>query len=105
VGEQRFLAAMRDAPHVHAILREAREHGYPAGQQRAFVMAKVLEQSKVVIVGSEHPELVSACKMIPAETMQEALALAASDLGTELDVLIVPHALLTLPVVEDTGLS
>jgi nickel-dependent lactate racemase len=105
VGEQRFLAAMRDAPDVHSILKEAREHGYPAGQQRAFVMAKVLEQSKVVIVGSEHPELVSACKMIPAETMQEALALAAGDLGTELDVLIVPHALLTLPVVEDTDPS
>jgi nickel-dependent lactate racemase len=101
VGEQRFLAAMRDAPDVHAILEDARENGYPAGQQRAFVMAKVLEQSKVVIVGSEYPELVSACKMVPAETMQEALALAASDLGTELDVLIVPHALLTLPVVEE----
>jgi nickel-dependent lactate racemase len=102
VGEQRFLAAMRDAPDVHSILADARRHGYPAGQQRAFVMAKVLEQNKVVIVGSECPEVVSACKMIPAETIQEALAMAAGDLGAELDVLVVPHALLTLPVVEDT---
>ena len=66
-------------------------------------MAKVLEQNKVIIVGSEHPEVVSACKMIPAETMREALALAAADLGTELEVLIVPHALLTLPVVEHSA--
>ena len=99
VGEQRFLAAMRDAPHVQFILDDGRKHGYPPGQQRAFVMAKVLEQSKVIIVGSEHPEIVSACKMIPAATMEEALSMAAADLGAELDVLVVPHALLTLPVV------
>ncbi len=99
VGEQRFFEAMRDAPDVQAILRDAREHGYPPGQQRAFVMAKVLEQASVIIVGSECPEVVAACKMKPAETMEQALAWAAEDLGHDLEVLIVPHALLTLPVV------
>jgi nickel-dependent lactate racemase len=105
VGEQRFLAAMRDAPDVQSILDDGRAHGYPPGQQRAFVMAKVLEQARVVIVGSEHPEVVEACKMTPAATMEEALALAAQELGEELDVLIVPHALLTLPVVEHPASS
>ncbi len=100
VGEQRFLAAMRDAPDVQYILDDARQHGYPPGQQRAFVMAKVLEEARVVIVGSERPDVVTACKMTPAATMEEALDLAARELGTDLDVLIVPHALLTLPVVE-----
>jgi hypothetical protein len=57
----------------------------------------------VVIVGSEHPDVVAACKMIPAPTMEEALSLAARELGNELDVLLVPHALLTLPVVGDTA--
>ena len=99
VGEQRFFVAMRDAPDVQSILDDARRHGYPPGQQRAFVMAKVLEQARVVIVGSECPDVVAACKMIPAATMEEALALAARELGPDLDVLIVPHALLTLPVV------
>ncbi|RLC86048.1 MAG: hypothetical protein DRI79_10555 [Chloroflexi bacterium] len=91
---------MRDAPDVQFILDDARKHGYPPGQQRAFVMAKVLEEARVVIVGSEHPEVVAACKMTPAATMEEALEMAASELGPELDVLIVPHALLTLPVVQ-----
>jgi nickel-dependent lactate racemase len=100
VGEQRFLAAMRDAPDVQHILDDARAHGYPPGQQRAFVMAKVLERNVVIVVGSEHPEIVSACKMTPAATMEEALALAAADLGPDLDVLVVPYALLTLPVVQ-----
>ena len=100
VGEQRFLAAMRDAPSIQFILEDARKNGYPPGQQRAFVMAKVLEQTKVVIVGSECPELVSACKMIPAATMDEALGLASRELGPACKVLVVPHAMLTLPVIQ-----
>jgi lactate racemase len=101
VGEQRFLSAMRDMPDVQSILADARLHGYPPGHQRAFVMAKVLEKSHVIIVGSECPEIISACKMIPAATMDEALQIAAADVGESCDVLIVPHALLTLPVVQE----
>jgi len=100
VGEQRFLAALRDAPDLQFILDDARKNGYPPGQQRAFVMAKVLEQNKVIIVGSEYPELIAECKMLPVATMDEALAIAQADLGMELDVLVVPHALLTLPIVQ-----
>jgi nickel-dependent lactate racemase len=100
VGEQRFFASMRDAPDIPFILRDARRNGYPAGQQRAFVLAKVLEQSHIVIVGSENPEAVSACKMIPASDMDEAFRIAAADVGFDCDVLIVPHALQTLPVIQ-----
>jgi hypothetical protein len=64
-------------------------------------MAKVLEKARVVIVGSETPDVVRDCKMTPVETMEEALKLAANELGSDLDVLIVPHALLTLPVVTE----
>ena len=98
-GEQRFLSAMRDAPDIQYILNDARRNGYPPGQQRAFVMAKVLEQVQVIIVGSECPDLVAACKMIPAATMEEAFHIAAKGLGDRNQVLIVPHALLTLPVI------
>lgn len=101
VGEQRFFERMRDARDMPSLLEELRRSGYPPGAQRAFVMAKVLEGARVIIVGSEHPDLVKACKMIPAETMEEALGIAAETLGSELDVLIVPHALLTLPVVRE----
>lgn len=100
VGEQRFFAAMRDAPDLQTILDDARRNGYPPGQQRAFIMAKMLEETNVIIVGSECPDLVAACKMIPAATMEEALELAASKLGSSCDVLIVPHAMLTLPVIK-----
>ncbi len=103
VGEQRFLAAMRDAPDVKYILEDAWRNSYPPGGQRAFVLAKVLDQTQVVIVGSEHPDLVADCKMIPAATMPEALALAEQSLGKSSDVLIVPYAMLTLPVIRSTN--
>jgi lactate racemase len=99
IGEKRYLEAMREAPDVATILREARTFGYKPGQQRAFVMAKVLEKCDVIIVGSEDPQVVRDARLIPAETMEEALATAASRLGARLDVLVVPHALRTLPIV------
>jgi nickel-dependent lactate racemase len=100
-GEQRFYSAMREAPDVHTILEDARRNGYPAGQQRAFVLAKVLEKSRVIVVASKCPDVVAACKMIPAESMDEALRIAAGELGLSCEVLIVPHALVTLPVVRE----
>jgi lactate racemase len=100
VGEQRFLSAMRDMPDVKSILEDGRRNGFPPGQQRAFVIAKVLEHTKIIVVGSKCPEIVAACKMIPAATMDDAVRIAARDKGMACDVLIVPHALLTLPVVQ-----
>ena len=99
VGEQRFLQKMKSATDMPSLLAELRRTGYPPGAQRAFVMAKVLEQTGVMIVGSETPEVVRDAKMIPAADMDEAFRIAADKLGPNLDVLIVPHALLTLPVV------
>ena len=105
VGEQRFLAAMRNAPNIQAILDDARQNGYPPGQQRAFVLAKVLEHNQIIIVGSEHPDLVRDCKMIPATTIEEALAIAEQSLGKSCEVLVVPHAMLTLPVIQSSSTS
>jgi nickel-dependent lactate racemase len=99
VGEQRFYQALRDFPTVQALIEDARLHGYPPGQQRAFIMAKVLAETNVIIVGAENPQIVQDVKMIPAATMAEALAIVQERLGGELEVLIVPHALLTLPVI------
>ena len=100
VGEQRFLKAMQDAPDVQTILNDARQHGYPPGQQRAFVMAKVLEENEVMIVGAQDPNLILSAQFLAEPTMEAALARVSEKLGDNLDVLIVPHALLTLPIVQ-----
>jgi len=100
IGEQRYYEAMRDAPDMQSILDDARTHGYKPGGQRAFVMAKVQEACDIIIVRSECPDIVRDLHMIPATTMEEAFAIVQEDLGRELEVAIIPHALLTLPIIE-----
>jgi lactate racemase len=110
VGEQRFLKAMQDAPDIQFILDDARRNGYPPGQQRAFVMAKVLEQNQVIVVGAQDPDLIRSAKFLAAPIMEAAFELVRDSLGPDplgqgLDALIVPHALLTLPIVQTPGQS
>lgn len=100
VGEQRFLEEMRNATDMPSLLEDLRRTGYPPGAQRAFVMAKVMEKTHVIIVGSETPDLVRLVHMIPAEHMDQAFRLATEKMARDdLEVLIVPHALMTLPIV------
>ncbi len=98
-GERRFLETMRSGIDMVSLLAELRRTGYPPGAQRAFVMAKVLEKNHVIIVGTETPDVVRQLHMIPAADMDEGFRIAVSKMGrNELKVLIVPQALLTLPV-------
>jgi nickel-dependent lactate racemase len=107
VGEQRFLETMRQATDMSSLLSELRSTGYPPGAQRAFVMAKVLEKNPVIIVGSMTPDVVRQVHMIPAVDMEEAFNIAAERIGRkDLEVLIVPHGLQTLPIVtKDTRIQ
>jgi len=101
-GEKHFLEKMRSAESMTTLLAELRRTGYPPGAQRAFIMAKVLERSHVIVVGSEMPDVVRQAKMIPVPDMDGAFREAAKIMGRrDLDVLIVPHALLTLPIVNE----
>ncbi len=104
VGERNFFAAMRDAPSIGHILADARQNGYPPGQQRAFILARVLAENPIIIVGAEDPAIIRQAHLGTAPTLAAALDQAAAVLGPRppdvpLEVLIVPHALLTLPVV------
>jgi nickel-dependent lactate racemase len=99
VGEQRFFETMDKAVDIPSLLTELRSTGYPPGAQRAFVMAKVLEKTHVIIAGTETPDVVRRLHMIPATDVEESFKIAAATIGrSDLDVLIVPHALQTLTI-------
>jgi nickel-dependent lactate racemase len=98
-GERSFLETMKGAVNMDSLLAELRSTGYPPGGQRAFIMAKVLERTQVIIAGTVTPDVVRQLHMTPAADMDEAFRVAASKIGRhDLDVLIVPQALLTLPI-------
>lgn len=94
IGEQRFFAMLK-ARTIEEIVATKK---FKAGEQRAFLMAKVLKKSKVVIVGSSTPEIIKEAKMIAAKDMEEAFEIIKNDLGSSLEVLLVPNALMTLPI-------
>lgn len=95
-GERRFYETLTAAPDMTTLLAEARRAGLRPGEARAFVMAKVLSEVEVVVAGAE-PELIRRAHMTPAPDVESALARLVAQRGSDLDVLVVPHALLTLP--------
>lgn len=100
-GEQHYYQIMRSAANMSSLQAELRQKGYPPGAQRAFFMAKVLSENHVIMAGSKSPHIVRDLHMIPATDMNEAFLIAGDRLGrADLDVLIVPHALITLPIVQ-----
>lgn len=100
-GEQRFLAAMAAPGGAAEVISRARRDGIRPGEQRAYVMALVLQDVDVIVAGIADPEIARAVGFVPAASVEEALAVAAAKVGTSADVLIVPHALQTLPIVAD----
>jgi nickel-dependent lactate racemase len=104
-GEQRFKAAMSQPGGPGAVIARARSDGIRPGEQRAYIMARVLQDVTVIIAGAENPDEVKAVGCLPAATVDEALAMAREQVGVPATALVVPHALLTLPFVQATGIA
>jgi nickel-dependent lactate racemase len=100
-GEQRFLAALERAESPAAVVDAARKH-FEGGEQRAVMLALTLQHCLVIIAASEAPEVVRLAKLRAAVDVEEALDIAYEHIGrpTRASVLLVPHALHTLPVVQ-----
>jgi nickel-dependent lactate racemase len=100
-GEQRFLAALERADSPAAVVEAARRH-FEGGEQRAVMVALTLQHCMLIVAASESPEVVRLAKMRAAVDVEEALDIAYEHIGrpTRASVLLVPHALHTLPVVQ-----
>lgn len=104
-GEQRFFDILSRAESPAQLLKALRRTGFPAGAQRAYILAQVLIEHPIIVVGAQYPEVVKACHMHAVSDMAAGLNLAEklarqqfhlSD-SEPLEVLAVPNALLTLP--------
>ncbi len=105
-GEQRFLAALERAESPAAVVEEARRH-FAGGEQRAVMVALTLQHCLVIVAASEAPEVVRLAKLRAAVDVEEALDIAYEHIGrpARASVLLVPHAMHTLPVVQPTVVS
>jgi nickel-dependent lactate racemase len=98
INAQNFYSALQGVRSLDTLITELLERGYRPGEARAFQLARLLELNEVVVVGSDFPAIVEACHLQRAADMPAALDLTRWLLGDDLDVLIIPHALHTLPV-------
>lgn len=100
-GEQNFIAALRGHPDLAGMVARMEAHGCQPGEQRAYLIARLLRRYRVIVVGAEHPDVVKDAHLAPVATMDEAFALARVWCGVRQAaprLLIVPHALQTIPV-------
>jgi nickel-dependent lactate racemase len=99
-GEQRCSEMLCQASDMEELTAEMCERPFLAGEQRAYMIARMLTYCQVIVVGAECPQMVEAMHMIAAADMDEAFAIAGGMVGKQASVLVVPHAVLTLPVLE-----
>src|SRR5206468_5395604 len=106
VGERRFYEALAAMTSPDELLDRLRRDGARGGEQRAFIVATVLRDAAIVVAGAERPEIVRACGMHAAPTLESGLALAGEmaraslpsvERMRDLRLLVVPHAIRSLP--------
>jgi nickel-dependent lactate racemase len=96
-GEERFFTALSQASDLRQLLAQYRRDGCRAGEQRAYMLAQVMLNYEVIVAGSQCPEVVEACHVIAALSLDEAIEYARQRLGATAQVLYLPHPLQTIP--------
>jgi lactate racemase len=95
-GEERFYAALSQATDLQQLLAQYRRNGCQAGEQRAYMLAQVLLSYAVIVAGSQCPQVVEACHLAAASSLNEAVEYARRRSDTAAQVLYLPHPLQTV---------
>lgn len=96
IGEKRFFSILKNKS-LDEILKTNSD--FKAGEQRAYFIAEVLKNCKIIIVGCKMPEIIKEAKMIPARDMEEAFEIVKRDFN-KAEILLIPNVLSTLPVIQ-----
>ncbi len=100
VGEETSRAWMRDTPDGASIVEKARREGIPEGTHMAFRFGRFLTHaSEVIVTDCRIPaETIREVRLTPMATVQQALDHALTVLGSDAQVLVIPHGVATIPV-------
>jgi nickel-dependent lactate racemase len=104
-GERRFFEILAGGRSPETLIEELRRDGFPAGAQRAYILASVLARHPVIVAGGGDAAVIHACHMHAAPDLGSALEMAEGMARARfriaspspLDLLVVPNALVTLP--------
>ncbi|TPW16120.1 MAG: hypothetical protein FD129_777 [bacterium] len=95
-GERLFAEMLSGGLDPGAIVAKARREGYPAGGQRAVMVAWAQQFATLVFVGTEDPDLPARLGLVGFHTLDEAVNWAVRKTGSD-RLLAVPEALTALP--------
>ena len=97
-GERNFMQMMARYGPTREMMGYLRETGLRPGDQRAFMVAKLRQYYRLIIVGSPK-QLVFEANLDHAQTMEESFYVSQKMVRTDTpQLLIVPHSLQTLPI-------
>jgi nickel-dependent lactate racemase len=101
VGDRRFETLFKRAETPSKLVAMGKRSGFEPGEQRAYMLARVLEHARVIVAGSTLPhELLEEMFLGFASSVDEALEEAFRLLGKDAKVMVIPHSLLTIPMVK-----
>lgn len=101
VGDRRFEMMFKRAKTPSDVVAKGKRLGFEPGEQRAYMLARVLEHAKVIVAGSAlNPKVLQRMFLQSAPSIDEALADVFKILGEDARVLVIPHSLLTIPMVK-----
>lgn len=90
VGEERFRALLAEAESIPGFIQHCLSHGYPAGAQRAFLLALTMRYCEVVVVGTVDPRVAEELKLTVSPTLESALEYGYQKYGPEAKVFVIP---------------
>jgi len=76
LGERRFGELLAGDESLDDLLVRFRRDGFPAGGQRAYVVARVLRSHPIIVAGQGDPEAIRTCRMIPARNLEDGIDIA-----------------------------
>ena len=98
-GEQNFYEALEKWKPTQTLIRHFREQGCRPGEQRAYMIAQLLQDYEWIFVGANAPNLLNKIGITHAPDMQTAIELAPKrGDNRHPKVLVVQEALKSIPV-------
>lgn len=102
-GHPGYCDIMRKAQNVDDIIAISREEGFAPGEQKALILARILQQARIVMTDCLLPEqTLKDLYLESAPTLQEALNRELQK-NPKARVVLIPDGLLTLPIIKSHG--
>ncbi len=99
-GHPGYCDIMRRAEDVDDIIAISREEGFAPGEQKAFILARILKQARIVMTDCLLPEeTLKELHLESVPTLQEALDRELKK-NPKARVVLIPDGLLTLPILK-----